>query len=262
MTQPQCVVIPVLDLMIGQIVWARGGDRGNYAPVQSSLVQSARPVDVAQAMFRQTGCRCLYVADIDSFSGARPAWETYHELTDAGFELWIDADWMTRLEQTDQEEVARVVELGRQANVRLIISTETIRSLAQLETVGGLLQQGLDPVFSVDIRGDQLIARSDEISEITIQELVRTVYDHGVRTLILLDLQSVGNFDGGQTADLISEVSSELPDLHLISGGGIRSADDVQTLLNAGCDAVLVASAIYDCRITVGDIERLETGTP
>ena len=258
MTQPQCVVIPVLDLMIGQVVWARGGDRGNYAPVHSPLVQSARPVDVAQAIFRQTGCRCLYVADIDSFSGARPAWEIFQELTDAGFELWIDADWMTRLEQADPADADRVLELGRQANVRLIISTETIQSLAQLETVSRLVQQGLNPVFSIDINGDQLIARPGELLEITIHELVRTVYAHGVRTLILLDLQSVGNYDGGQLADLIAEISGELPDLHLISGGGIRSTDDVQTLLNAGCDAVLVASAIYDCRITVGDIEGLE----
>ena len=33
-------VIPVLDLMIGQVVWAKGGRRGSYAPVHSALTHS------------------------------------------------------------------------------------------------------------------------------------------------------------------------------------------------------------------------------
>ena len=43
----------------------------------------------------------------------------------------------------------------------------------------------------------------------------------------------------------------------LVSGGGIRDAADAQCLLNAGCQHVLVASAIHDCRFTPDDVAKL-----
>ena len=64
-------VIPVLDLMIGQVVLAQGGSRDEYRPVHSRLTGSSQPLDVAQAIFNQTGCNWLYVADIDSFAEPR-----------------------------------------------------------------------------------------------------------------------------------------------------------------------------------------------
>ena len=75
-------VIPVLDLMIGQIVLAQSGNRDEYRPVHSRLTGSSQPSDVAQAIFNQTGCNQLYLADIDSFAGAAPNWRVYQELLD------------------------------------------------------------------------------------------------------------------------------------------------------------------------------------
>jgi len=76
-------VIPVLDLMIGQVVLAQGGNRDEYRPVHSRLTGSSQPLDVAQAIFNQTGCNWLYVADIDSFAGAAPNWQVYQQFSDA-----------------------------------------------------------------------------------------------------------------------------------------------------------------------------------
>ena len=83
--RPTSPVIPVLDLMIGQIVLASGGVRDEYRPVSSKLTRSSEPLDVAKAMFYQTGCDCLYLADIDSFAGAEPNWRVYNQLLEAGF---------------------------------------------------------------------------------------------------------------------------------------------------------------------------------
>jgi len=93
LSQPQYIspIIPVLDLMIGQIVLAEGGNRDQYRPVDTKLTRSPQPLDVARAMFQQTGCDWVCLADIDSFSGAAPAWHVYGQLLEAGFGVWVDA---------------------------------------------------------------------------------------------------------------------------------------------------------------------------
>ena len=93
MTYLDCPIVPVLDLMIGQIVLAKAGDRESYRPVHSRLIASSDPVEVAMAMQSQTSCRQFYLADIDTFEGAAPNWTVYQRLAEKGLQLWVDADW-------------------------------------------------------------------------------------------------------------------------------------------------------------------------
>ena len=88
-------IIPVIDLMIGQVVLARDGNREQYQPIHTKLTHQSDPVAVARALFGQTGCDCLYVADLDSFEGAKPNWKIYRQLLELGFQLWVDADWLS-----------------------------------------------------------------------------------------------------------------------------------------------------------------------
>ncbi len=251
-------VVPVLDLMIGQIVLAIGGNRDEYRPVHSKLTHSSQPLDVAKAMFCQTGCDCLYLADIDSFAGAEPNWRAYNELLNAGFGLWIDADW------NGQQRCEQVAErLDSCERVKVILSSETMGSVDQFAQLGLWLSVGIQPVFSLDKKGDLIITRPGELAATPPLELVQRAYDCGVRDMIVLDLGSVGTMAGvgdgeNDVQPLLQEISHELPDVRLISGGGVRSADDAQQLLDAGCQHVLVASAIHDCRFTPDCVARLK----
>ena len=56
---------------------------------------------------------------------------------------------------------------------------------------------------------------------------------------------------------LLREIANELPELVLISGGGMRHDKDCQQILSSGCQHVLVASAIYDGKLTPDDIAFL-----
>ena len=253
-------VIPVLDLMIGQVVWAKSGNRGCYSPVHSPLTQSARPLDVAKAMFNQTGCDCLYLANIDSFAGATPISNVYDQLLEAGFSLWIDADWMGSLhcdERTDQ-----ILSLAQQDKVNLIFSSETMSSWDEFSIIAGLAQSGANPIFSVDMRRGSVIAKSDELSAASPLDIVSRAIDAGVKSMILLDLESVGTYQGVSTESLITEVAEKFPQLQLISGGGVRNQEDAQRLLTAGCQHVLVASAIFDCKFTPDDVANLTPFRP
>ena len=63
-------LIPVLDVMNGQVVRAVGGRRDEYRPVVSKLTDYTEPVEVAKALLGATGAEELYVADLDAITGA------------------------------------------------------------------------------------------------------------------------------------------------------------------------------------------------
>ena len=266
-------IVPVMDLMIGQVVWAKGGNRDAYRPLESRLTNSSQPLEVAKAIFGQTGCDWLYVADIDSFAGANPAWSVFQSLIDSGFRLLIDANWL--LEQRIDEAIERFANSDK---VKLIISTETIRNTQQFSAFKKLIDAQITPVFSLDMRGTEVIAKDPDIAGLTPLELIHRAWQVGVRHLIQLDLTTVGQgasdsqssdcntattTTGGladlcsQRLSLIREIADELPEMVLISGGGMRNDKDCQQMLSNGCQHVLVASAIYDGRLTPDDIAYL-----
>jgi len=254
-----CPIIPVLDLMIGQVVLASGGNRDAYQPVDSKLIRSSNPLDVAKAMYLQTGCNCLYLADIDSFSGAEPNWSVYNTLLEAGFGLWIDADWISR---NHADSIAHKIKSP--ARLKIILSSETMTSLADFQRLKKWVADGLRPIFSLDKRADTVITRPGELVDANPLEWIQHAYQHGVRNMIVLDLSFVGTMRGVDSSPddslpiLFQEIRAEFPDVTLVSGGGIRDVNDARQLLEMGCQHVLVATAIHERRFTPDDITDLQ----
>lgn len=243
--------------MIGQIVLATAGNRDAYLPVHSRLTNSSQPIDVAQAIFNQTGCDWLYLADIDSFSGANPNWTVFNQLLDRGFGLWIDANWIS--DDLCQQLSSK---LHRTDRLKVILSSETMSNPEQFSKFKYLIRENIEPIFSLDTKGDEVITQPGDLAEVTPLELVQMAYNQGVRDFIVLDLDAVGTLNGfskieNHTRLLIEEIGGLLNDVRLISGGGVRHAQDIQALLDAGCHHVLVASAIHQCKLTPDDVSQL-----
>src|SRR5438034_6555798 len=83
-------VIPVLDVMNGQVVRAVGGRRELYEPIRSRLTQSTDPGAVAAALLLAADVRELYVADLDALDGHRPRLNWVKELTGRGCTVMVD----------------------------------------------------------------------------------------------------------------------------------------------------------------------------
>src|SRR5713226_4537808 len=112
-------VVPVLDLLKGQVVHGVAGQRANYRPIKSHLTPSAKPVDVAAVLHRHFGFTTFYVADLDAIAGAEPAFSTFEALQASGFRLWVDAG---------------VVEVTQ---ARALADSGVARIIAGLETLAG-----------------------------------------------------------------------------------------------------------------------------
>jgi phosphoribosylformimino-5-aminoimidazole carboxamide ribotide isomerase len=192
-------------------------------------------------------------------------------LIEAGFHLLIDANWL--LEQRVDEAIDR---FAKSDHVKLIISTETVQRADQFSVFEKLIDAGITPVFSLDMQGAKVIAKDPDIASLTPLELVQMAWQAGVRHLIQLDLTTVGqgasdlnppdrktdlendlNDQRSSRLSLLRTIADELPEIVLISGGGMRDNTDCQKILSSGCQHVLVASAIYDGKLTPDDIANL-----
>src|SRR5262245_26017684 len=88
---PPMRILPVLDLLGGQVVRGVAGRRQDYRPVVSRLTPSSQPLDVARAFRDHFRLSELYLADLDAIAGREPAWPLYTALREEGFRLWLDA---------------------------------------------------------------------------------------------------------------------------------------------------------------------------
>lgn len=234
-------LIGVIDVMNGVAVRAVAGRREEYKPVRSRLCDAADPRRIAAAYRERYGIEDLYVADLDGILGAALNTEVIRGLVADGFRVAVDAGLRTG------DDAARLIDLGVES---VVAGLETTSGPSLLEDlVGGVGRDRL--VFSLDLRQGVPLADPATWAEASWDadsplRIVRRVNQLGIERLIVLDLHAVGTAIGPATTDLCSTIKSELPSVRLWSGGGIRNAADIERLLAAGVDGVLVASALHD----------------
>lgn len=223
-------IIPVIDVLSGRVVRAVGGRRDLYEPARSRLTDSTEPIIVAEALLQAAGANELYVADLDSIQGHRPNLKWLRPLAERGVKVMVDAG--IRL-AADGIPVAA-------SGAAIIAGTETLHDYSEL---GKLIEAwGASRVLlSLDLRNGQAIGLERDPLE-----AVKRAADLGVTRFIVLELARVGTGLGPGTEDLCRTIRDRYPTIEVIAGGGVRNSSDVDALLAAGVNAVLVATALHD----------------
>jgi phosphoribosylformimino-5-aminoimidazole carboxamide ribotide isomerase len=234
-------VVPVLDLLKGQVVHAVAGQRANYRPIKSRLTASADPVGVATALHRHFGFANFYLADLDAIAGAEPAFSTFDALQGAGFRLWVDVGVV---------EADRAQALAEFGVARIIVGLETV---AGPHVLAGICQSvGEQTIFSLDLRSGQPV-RSGGSWKSETWAILEQAIDAGVRAVLLLDLARVGARSGTGTEVLCASLARTFPDVGVIAGGGIRDVSDLRRLEMLGVGTALMATALHDGSVTADD---------
>lgn len=230
-------LVPVVDLLKGQVVRAQRGDRANYRPIVSTLCGSSDPLAVARILCAHCASSRLYVADLDALQGGLAQAELLRAMLQAqpGLELWLDAGFA----DVDAFDALRA-RLGAEAQrVRAVIASESLRSRdAFAQAFGPHGRAGADALLSLDRRdGHRLDAAGcwDTPAWWPAQVIVMT-------------LERVGA-DAGPDLDTLRDVQARSPQTRLIGAGGIRDAADLERAAAAGAWAWLVASALHDGRL-------------
>jgi len=237
-------ILPVLDLLGGEVVRATAGRRREYRPVVSTLTTSSRPLDVARAFRSHFGLTELYLADLDAILGDEPAFTVYAALAADGFRLWVDAGVHSG------ERPRRLAKAGVE---NIIIGLETVAGPRTLADACAAFGDRI--VFSLDLKDGMALGNATTWESVDPEAIAARAVALGVGRMIVLDLVRVGGGGGVGTEKLCRRLVAAHPDLEVIAAGGVRGGDDLRRLKEWGVRGALVASALHDGRLTRADWE-------
>lgn len=228
-------LIPVIDLLHGQVVHAREGHRSEYAPIQSNLCEGADPETIMAALLRLHPFRTFYFADLDAIQRQGSNHEVLKKLHDrfSAVELWADTGI------GDEAALAQWLHAGLG---RPVIGSE---SLLDADFVSVIRERCKDPspALSLDYQGDDF--KGPPV-------LLTHPERYWPKRVLAMNLQRVGS-DKGPDLALIVGLAGRVPGCQVYAAGGVRSIEDLERIAAAGAAGALIASALHDGRI--GSVE-------
>ncbi|MBK1842727.1 histidine biosynthesis protein, HisA-like protein [Azospirillum sp. YIM B02556] len=235
-------IVPVIDLLGGQVVHAKRGERDRYRPIESALTPGSAPQDIVAALLALQPFRACYVADLDAIRGNGD-----HRATVAALQarwpavaFWIDAGLAT------PDDCRRWLDAGLR---HLVIGSESQTDGTTLEAA--LALTGEDRVaLSLDVRQGEALGPA-------------ALHEDAGRwpaRVIAMTLDRVGSGEGPDL-DRIAALAARRPGVRVWGAGGVRDAADLDALAAHGTDAVLVASALHDRRLDAGTLARFASET-
>jgi phosphoribosylformimino-5-aminoimidazole carboxamide ribotide isomerase len=252
------VIIPVLDLSHGVAVHARAGDRSRYQPVRSVLTpaRDGDPLALLRAFRETLGAEQCYLADLDSIQGGAVQRTTIRELAqfEAGFAgaLLVDAG-------TGQ--LGGALEVLACGASEVVVGLESLHAFSDLEAIVRLIGS-TRVVVSLDLRlGSPILhpAMQDAVgAHPDATGLAAQAVESGVRSLLVLDIGRIGT-GCGVDLGLLEGLRRRFQAERLLAGGGVLTRVDLDRMRDAGCDGVLVASALHTGRIGAADVAALQS---
>ena len=226
-------IIPVLDLMRGQVVHAKQGLRDRYRPIESSLCATSEALAIVSALLKLYPFETLYIADIDAIRGSsrhdeiiKTIIQQFPKLT-----IWLDS--------------------GRQINEIIanqiipVIGTESLGQMSDYQSIATRLH-----VLSLDYLDNAPLGLTE------LHHSPMAWPEH----VICMTLNTVGSSAGVDTARLLeiqSHNQSRNAPSKLYAAGGVRNKADIEWLAKQGISGALVATALHQQSITTKDIMAL-----
>lgn len=233
-------LIPVIDLMRGEVVRAVRGDRQTYRPIVSSLCPGSDPVAVARMLCDHCATQQLYVADLDALLGEPPQAAVLRTLLEAmpSLELWLDAGFANAA----AADSLRAALGSAAARVVPVFGSESLASRHDLEVCfsagSGRPGNTSGAVLSLDRRDGQRLDAAGCWEAPTLWP----------KRVIVMTLERVGS-GAGPDLETLAAVLEKAPQTFIVGAGGIRDAADLERAQAAGAGAWLVASALHDGRL-------------
>ena len=235
-------IIPAIDIIEGKCVRLTHGD---YA---QKKIYNEHPLEVAR-QFEDAGLQRLHLVDLDGAkAGAVKNWKVL---------------------ETIAGKTSMIVDFGggikSEKDVDIVFNSgaalATIGSMAVKEKdtfVQWLQKWGAEKfLLGADVKGEKLtISGWLEQTEIWIYDFIEDYLQKGVKQVFCTDVSKDGALEGPST-ELYKSIVEKFPDLHFIASGGVSSLDDVYQLQDIGCKGVIIGKAIYEGRVGLNDLKKL-----
>lgn len=234
-------IIPAIDLIDGKCVRLTQGD------FSRKTVYSHDPIEIAKR-FESLGLRRLHMVDLDGAKSGRPANLAVLERVATGTHLTIDFGGGIKTEADLESVFAAGAAI---ANVGSLAVNDPDTFLAWLDRFGGERI-----LLGADCKNEKIALNGWQTeTAISIFDFLKDMNPRGVRKTFVTDIVRDGAMSG-PSVELYSRILAQIPDLELIASGGVSSIEDLEALDLIGCSGVIVGKAIYEGRITDGELAR------
>jgi phosphoribosylformimino-5-aminoimidazole carboxamide ribotide isomerase len=237
-------IIPAIDIIDGKCVRLTQGD---YAVKK---VYNEHPLEVAK-QFEAAGLKRLHLVDLDGAKAGAVVNCKVLELIASNTSLVIDFGGGIKTER----DLKMAFESGA--------AFATIGSLAvkdETKFVSWLQQYGTDKfLLGADVINEMIaVGGWLEKTDICIYDFIEKYMNYGVKQIFCTDIGKDGKLQG-PALGLYKKIITKFPSLHLIASGGVACIDDLYKLKENGCKGVIIGKAIYESRISLMDIIKLNS---
>lgn len=237
-------IIPAIDIIDGKCVRLT---EGNYA---EKTIYHKQPLDAA-LQFQDAGLQRLHLVDLDGAkSGAVKNWKVLESIA-AKTQLHIDFGGGIKTEK----DVQVVLNSGAK-----FVTVGSIAVKEETTFVAWLQQFGADKfLLGADVKNEKIaIGGWLETTDIWIYDFIEKYVQHGVQQIFCTDVSKDGRLQG-PAIDLYTRIIAQFTNLHFIASGGVASKHDLELLQNIGCAGAIVGKAIYENRISLTELQMLNT---
>jgi phosphoribosylformimino-5-aminoimidazole carboxamide ribotide isomerase len=235
-------IIPAIDIIEGKCVRLTHGD---YA---QKKIYNEHPLEVAR-QFEDAGLQRLHLVDLDGAKeGKVKNWKVLETLA-GKTSLVIDFGGGIKSEK----DLQIVFDSGA------VLATIGSMAVKEKETFVQWLQKWGAQKFllGADVKGEKLtISGWTEQTEIWIYDFIEEYIQKSVKQIFCTDVSKDGALEGPST-ELYKNIIQKFPDLHFIASGGVSSMDDLYLLQDIGCSGVIIGKAIYEGRVQLADLTKL-----
>jgi len=239
---PGGFVIPAIDIVDGKCVRLEQGDYNKIS------LYHKEPLEVAKK-FEDAGLKRLHLVDLDGArAGAVKNWKVLETIA-GKTSLVIDFGGGIKTEK----DVEIVFNSGS--------ALATVGSIAvknEEEFIKWLLNFGAGKfLLGADVKNEKItVSGWQEETKIWVYHFIQKYIDHGVKQIFCTDVSKDGKLEG-PALDLYKNIISKFPELFFIASGGVSSVDDLKRLEEIGCKAAIVGKAIYENRITLDELRKI-----
>lgn len=230
------IIIPVIDLMNGQVVHAKQGQRNQYQSIQSKLSNSAKPETVLSCFLELYPFKIIYIADLDAILKKGTNWQI---ILDLAFqykqcEFWVDSGIDPIIEKNSD---------SRPGNIKYILGSENKMTKSDFNT---LLIDKPELILSLDFDDNKLKENNHLLNNTRLWP----------EKIITMMLSRVGA-NKGIDMQCLDTVLNLAGSKKVYAAGGVRNKDDLIELKSIGVNGVLLATALHNGTITKEDIQEV-----
>ena len=239
-------LLPAIDILDGSCVRL---NKGKYSEITK---YSNDPLAIATKWY-EIGIRNIHIVDLNGAkTGELTNFPIINRIRESLSDLYIQVGGGIRT----RESIDKYLKSGID---KIIIGTKALTSPEFL----GSIPIDLRKRIIIDVAMNNNVLASDgwvEKSEINIVDFIKKLETNQITELVVTDITKDGMLSGINQA-LYKKISS-LTEIPIIVSGGVTTLEDVHEIISMrdkGLSGIIIGKAIYENRIKISDLVKLES---